>query len=59
MIWKKLNYLVSLQNEVKQLRLQDKFCKQKIPEIVKKVFELVTDIAENISKGDTSYDENL
>ena len=39
----KLNDLVSLQNQEKALRLQDKLGKQNFPEDMKKVFEPNTD----------------
>ena len=47
MIWKTL---VSLQNQVKVLRLQDKSGKQNFHEDVKKVFETVTETIEDVSQ---------
>ena len=52
-----LNELVSLQNQVKAVRLQDKLGKQSFHEDMKKVFELMTDAikkaSENITKTTT------
>ena len=49
-----LNELVSLQDQVKAVRLQDKFCKQNFHEDMKKVFEPVTktikDVSEDVTK---------
>ena len=47
---KKLNELVSLQNQVKVLRLQDKLDKQNFHEDMKKVFEPVTKSIKDVSK---------
>ena len=44
-----LNELVSLQNQVKAVRLNDKFGKQNVHEDMKKVFEPVTDTNKKIS----------
>ena len=61
----KLDELVSLQNEVKVVRLQDKLGKQNFHEDMKKVFEPVTKsletTSENISKAitESSKDNNL
>ena len=46
---KNLNKLVSLENQVKAVRLQDKLGKQNIHEDKKKVFEPVTKSIENTS----------
>ena len=48
----KLNELVSLQNQVKAVRLQDKLGKQNFHEDMKKVYEPLTDtiVSENITK---------
>ena len=46
----KLSELVSLENQVKVVRLQDKLGKQKFHENVKKVFEPVTDTIKNTSE---------
>ena len=48
-----MNELISLQNEVKALRLQDKLGKQNFYEDMKKVFEPVTDIVKDVSKDVT------
>ena len=45
-----LNELVSLQNQVKAVRLQDKTGKQKFHEDIKEVFEPVTEPFENTSR---------
>ena len=49
-----LNELVSLQNQVKAVRLQDKLGKQNFHEDMKKVFEPVTktikDVSEDVTK---------
>ena len=42
-----LEELVSLENQVKAIRLQDKFGKQVFHEVMKKVFEPVTKSLEN------------
>ena len=47
------NELVSLQNQVKAVRLQDKLGKQKFHEVMKKVFEPVTESLENTSQDIT------
>ena len=47
----KLNELVSLQNQVKTVRLQDKLGKQNFHEDMKKVFEPVTKTPENTSEN--------
>ena len=49
----KLNELVSLQDEVKDVRLQDKLGKQNYHEDMKKLFELVTRSLENTSQDKT------
>ena len=49
----KLNELVSLQDEVKAVRLQDKLGKQKFLDDMKKVFEPVTKSLENTSQDVT------
>ena len=49
----KLNELVSLQNQVKVDRLQDKLGKQNFHEDMKKVFEPVTKPLENTSENST------
>ena len=46
-----LNELVSLQNQVKAVRLQDKLGKQNFHEDIKKVFEPVTKSLENTSEN--------
>ena len=48
---KHLNELVSLPNQVKTVRLQDKFGKQNFHEDLKKVFETVSESLENTSQG--------
>ena len=48
-----LNELVSLQNQVKAVRLQDKLGKQNFHEDMKKVFEPVTKSLENTSQDIT------
>ena len=47
----KLNKLVSLQNQVKGVRLQDKLGKQNFHENIKKLFEPVTDTIKNTSEN--------
>ena len=51
---KKLNELVSLQDQVKAVRLQDKLGKQNFHEDMKKIFEPVTktikDVSEDVTK---------
>ena len=60
-----LNELVSLQDQVKTVRLQDKLGKQNFHEDMKKVFEPVTKSLENTSQGiikaitETSIKNNL
>ena len=49
-----LNELVSLQDQVKVVRLQDKLGKQNFHEDMKKVFEPVTKSLENTSKNITN-----
>ena len=49
----KLNELVSLQDQVKVVRLQDKLGKQNFHEDMKKVFEPVTKSLENTSQDIT------
>ena len=49
----KLNELVSLENHVKVVRLQDKLGKQNFHEDMKKVFEPVTKTLEDISEDIT------
>ena len=49
----KLEELVSLQNQVKVVRLQDKLGKQNFHEDMKKVFEPVTKSLENTSQDIT------
>ena len=62
---KNLNELVSLQNQVKIVRLQDKLGKQNFHEDMKKVFEPVTKSLEKTSQGktktltETSKENNL
>ena len=46
----KLNELVSLQNQVKSVRLQDKLSRENFHEDMKKVFEPVTKSLENTSQ---------
>ena len=48
-----LNELISLENQVKELRLQDKLVKHTFHEKIKKVFEPVTDTIKNTS-GDST-----
>ena len=48
-----LNELVSLQEQVKAVRLQDKLGKQNFPEDMKKVFEPTTDAIRNTSENIT------
>ena len=61
----KLNELVSLQDQVKVVRLQDKLGKQNFHEVMKKVFEPVTKSLENTSQDitktitETSIKNNL
>ena len=61
----KLNELISLQDQVKVVRLQDKLGKQNFHEDMKKVFELVTKSLENTSEKltkaltETSIKNNL
>ena len=45
-----LNELLSLQNQVKAVRLQDRLSKQNFQEDMKKVFESVTKSLENTSQ---------
>ena len=47
----KLNELVSLQDQVKAVRLQDKLGKQNFHEDMKKVFEPMTDAIKNNSEN--------
>ena len=60
-----LNELVSLQDEVKTVRLQDKLGEQNFHENIKKVFEPVTKSIENTSENltkaitETSIKNNL
>ena len=58
----KLNELVSLEHQVKAVRLQDKLGKQNIHEDMKKVFELVTksikDVSEEVTKTITETSTN-
>ena len=49
----KLNELVSLQDQVKTVRLQDKFGKQNFHEDMKKIFEPVTKSLESTSQDMT------
>ena len=49
----KLNELVSLQDQVKAVRLQDKLGKQKFHEDMKKIFEPVTKSLESTSQDTT------
>ena len=49
----KLNELVSLQNQVKAVRLQDKLGKQNFHEDMKKVYEPLTDTIKNVSENIT------
>ena len=46
-----LNELVSLQNQVEAVRLQNKLGRQKFHEDMKKVFEPVTELLENTSEN--------
>ena len=61
----KLNELVSLQDQVKVVKLQDKLGKQNFPEDMKKVFEPVTKSLQNVSENftkaitETSIKNNL
>ena len=55
----KLKELVSLQNQVKVDRLQDKLGKQNFPEDMKKVFEPVTKSLENTSQDITKLSRKL
>ena len=61
----KLNELVSLKDQVKAVRLQDKLGKQNIHESVKKLYEPLTDtikdVSENITKTltETSKENNI
>ena len=45
------NKLVSLENQVNAVRLQEKLGKQNLQELMKKVFEPMTEIAKDVSKG--------
>ena len=60
-----LNELVSLQDQVKTMRLQDEICKQNFHEDMEKVFEPVTKSLENTSENltkaitETSIKNNL
>ena len=47
----KLNELVSLENQVKVVRLQDRLGKQNVHEDMKEVFEPVTKSLANTSQG--------
>ena len=49
----KLNELVSLQNQIQEVRLQDKLGKQDFHEDMKQVLELVTKTLENTSQDIT------
>ena len=51
--FEKINELVSLQNQVQEVRLQDKLGKQNFHEDMKKVFEPVTKSLENTSQDIT------
>ena len=53
-----LNELVSLEDQVKVVRLQDKLGKQNFHEDMKKVFEPVTKSLENTSEN-KSYNRNF
>ena len=55
----KLNELVSLQDEVKVVRLQDKLGKQNFHEDMKKVFQPVTKSLENTSQDNKNYNGNF
>ena len=55
----KLNELVSLENRVKVVRLQDKLGKQNFHEDMKKVFEPVTESLENTSQDITKTIKKL
>ena len=61
----KINELVSLQNQVQEVRQQDKLRKQNFHEDIKKVFEPVTKSLENTSEDitktitETSIENNL
>ena len=56
---KNLNELVSLQNQVNEVRLQDKLGKQNFHENIKKLYEPLTDTikntSENLTKSITEY----
>ena len=62
---KNLEELVSLENQVKVIKLPDKLGKQNFHEILKKVFEPVTKSLENTSENltkamtETSFENNL
>ena len=66
-VLEKLDELVSLQNQVKALRLQDKLGKQNFHEIVKKVLEPVTetikdvfdDVTKTMTEGSKDSNKNL
>ena len=47
----KLNELVSLQNQVKTVRLQEKLGEQNFHEVMKKVYEPLTDTIKNVSEN--------
>ena len=49
----KLNELVSLQDQVKVVRLQDKLAKQNFHENMKKLYEPLTDTIKNTSENIT------
>ena len=58
----KLNELVSLENQVKAVRLQDKLGEQNFHEDMKKVFETLTksikDVSEDVAKTMTENSNN-
>ena len=54
-----INELVSLQDQVKAVRLQDKLGKQNFHEDMKQVFEPVTETIRDIFEGVTIFEEKL
>ena len=54
-----LNELVSLQNQVNVVRLQNKLGQQNFHEVLKKVFEPITKSLENTSQEITKLQEKL
>ena len=55
----KLDELVSLQSQVKALRLQDKLVKQNFIEDMKKIFEPVTKSITDVSEDNKNYNRKL